>query len=390
MSTRLVGRSRDLQRLLSEGFEVRIEGGMLVVDHVPYVTAEKTVAYGALISELTTDGTATLRPSDHTMHFTGVPHDNDGRQLTKVVNTEEDQLYGTLRSRSYLSSKPQVGYYDDYYAKVTAYVRMISPWTTHIDPAATPNTFAPLARDAEDGVFAYFDSATSRAGTGDLNDRLLGPVAIIGTGGTGSYILDFVAKTPVAEIHLFDADDFLAHNAFRTPGAASIDDLATHPTKVDYLRDRYAAMRRGIHAHAEGLDHTNASAALAPMQFVFISMDAGPAKRDIINALEELGVPFVDCGMAVARQGNALGGIVRVTGSVPGERRHVRQWVTYSDTDEDEYGSNIQIAELNALNAAHAVIWWKKVSGYYVWPDHEMHTTYTLSGNLLTNDEATA
>jgi hypothetical protein len=32
---------------------------------------------------------------------------------------------------------------------------------------------------------------------------------------------------------------------------------------------------------------------------------------------------------------------------------------------EDAYASNIQIAELNALNAALAVIRWKKHLGYY-------------------------
>ncbi|WP_318271316.1 ThiF family adenylyltransferase [Sphingobacterium cellulitidis] len=40
-------------------------------------------------------------------------------------------------------------------------------------------------------------------------------IAIIGLGGTGAYILDMVAKTPVKEIHLFDGDSFDQHNAFR-------------------------------------------------------------------------------------------------------------------------------------------------------------------------------
>jgi tRNA A37 threonylcarbamoyladenosine dehydratase len=47
-------------------------------------------------------------------------------------------------------------------------------------------------------------------------------------GGTGSYILDLVAKTAVMEIHLFDGDDFNQHNAFRAPGAASLEDLEKH------------------------------------------------------------------------------------------------------------------------------------------------------------------
>ena len=44
-------------------------------------------------------------------------------------------------------------------------------------------------------------------------------VAIVGLGGTGSYVLDLVAKTPVRQIHLDDGDMFLQHNAFGSPSA---------------------------------------------------------------------------------------------------------------------------------------------------------------------------
>ena len=67
-------------------------------------------------------------------------------------------------------------------------------------------------------------------------------VAIVGLGGTGSYVLDFVAKTPVQEIHLFDGDEFLTHNAFRAPGAASLEALRRKPKKVDYLAAIYSNM----------------------------------------------------------------------------------------------------------------------------------------------------
>ena len=57
-----------------------------------------------------------------------------------------------------------------------------------------------------------------RAGISDLNAMLRGQkIAIVGLGGTGSYILDLIAKTEVSEIHLIDADEFVNHNAFRAP-----------------------------------------------------------------------------------------------------------------------------------------------------------------------------
>ena len=54
---------------------------------------------------------------------------------------------------------------------------------------------------------------------------------------------------------------------------------------------------------------------------------------------------------------------------------------------ENEYRTNIQIADLNALNAALAVIRWKKMCGFYHDFDHEHHSTYTIDGNLLTNED---
>ncbi|CAN2525454.1 MULTISPECIES: hypothetical protein [Burkholderia] len=49
------------------------------------------------------------------------------------------------------------------------------------------------------------------------------------------------------------------------------------------------------------------------------------------------------------------------------------------------YASNIQVADLNALNAVLAVIKWKKLRGFYRDLDREHHSTYTTDGNLLLN-----
>ena len=72
--------------------------------------------------------------------------------------------------------------------------------------------------DPEDSVFLYEDTASSHALDIVAINAKLKPlrIVIVGLGGTGSYVLDFVAKTPVKEIHLFDGDTFLQHNAFRS------------------------------------------------------------------------------------------------------------------------------------------------------------------------------
>ena len=102
------------------------------------------------------------------------------------------------------------GFYENYYDKVTQYVTLLSGYAQKIEPGATAKTFRPVAAAAEEEtVFKYIDTASTRAEIGAVTAKLatVKKVAIVGLGGTGSYVLDLVAKTPVGEIHLFDGDD---------------------------------------------------------------------------------------------------------------------------------------------------------------------------------------
>ena len=389
MSLLLESPSRDLRRLVDEGYEIRIEENYLVLGHVPFLNASGVVEFGELISELLVSGNETLRPDPHTVYFTGVPHDTQGRPLDKIIAAVLSQvLTPTLTAATYLSSKPQIGYYSDYHAKMTQYAKMIWGWAQAVNPDVTARTYRPVIVDETESVFNYLDSASSRAGITELTGRLArGPVAIIGLGGTGSYLLDLLAKTPVEQIHLWDSDVFSAHNAFRAPGAASVDELNARPLKVDYYSTIYSQMRRGISPHPRRIEEENVSE-LAGMSFVFVCMDAGPSKRVIVEYLIRKGISFIDTGMGVQRQGDALGGVVRVTTSADGRHDHILNRVSFADEQHDEYDRNIQIAELNSLNATMAIIKWKKLMGFYLDHEKELHSTYTVSGNFFANSES--
>jgi hypothetical protein len=241
--------------------------------------------------------------------------------------------------------------------------------------------------DEDGSVFEYLDTASSRAGIGGLSSRLaVGPIAIIGLGGTGSYVLDLVGKTPVKEIHLFDGDRFLQHNAFRSPGAATLAQLKAAPFKVDYLKGIYSAMRRGIVAHPYDIIADNAGE-LNGMSFAFVCIDGGARKKPIVEKLEQAGIPFIDTGLGVELGEDGLVGMVRLTTSTREQRGHFRSKVSLADGDgENLYRHNIQIADLNALNAALAVIKWKKLLRFYQDIDREHDATYVTSGNRLLND----
>lgn len=387
----LVDRSDDLARLIDEEYDIEVRDANLLVHHVPFVNAAGAVEYGILVSELSTNGERTIEPGRHEVWVVGgVPHDHQGNEISIIADKDALDYGGGLVACCRLSGKPGNQMPVNYYEKISNYVRVLGEYARGIDPEATHTNFPVRESSEAESVFRYHDAATSRSGLSAVTGKLgLDKVAIVGLGGTGSYILDQVAKTPVGEIHLYDDDVLYAHNAFRTPGAASLDELQASPLKVEYLASRYEVLRRGLIPRPVKIDEGNVGE-LQQMAFVFVAIDAGPGKRIIIEALEAWELPFVDCGMGLHRQENSLRGTVRVTAATPGRYEHLQDRISYTDVSENEYDWNIQTADLNMLNAVLAVIKWKKMFGYYVDTKDELNSMYALARNQLISGDLPA
>jgi len=391
MSQQPINHSADLKRLRDEGYDVETRSSHLLIKHVPYVNSDKEIKFGMLVSELSLAGDVTIRPSTHVAYFAGdYPCNKDGSEIAKIRHqSQRQELDRDLVVNHSFSSKPPEGY-KDYYHKMTTYVAIISSPAQSLDSNVTARTFPVIESKVEESVFNYIDTASSRTEISLVTRKLeLGAIGIVGLGGTGSYVLDLVAKTPVREIRLFDGDKFSQHNAFRSPGAPSIDDLKKETKKVVYFKDIYSKMHRNIVANDGYIDAANVSQ-LEGLDFLFLCLDCGEAKKLIVEKMEALGIPFVDVGMGVHLIDNALLGILRITTSTVKKRDHVRnkQRISFSDGGgNNEYSRNIQIADLNALNAALAVIKWKKLYGFYKDFENEHFSAYTIDGNMLTNED---
>jgi len=388
-----ISRSADLKKLRDEGYDLEIRSGWLLVKDVPYVNSRKEIKRGILVAKLVLAGDETARPDDHVAYFAGdYPCREDGTEIGKIKHSSGERTLadGVVIQHSFSAKPKPSDFYEDYYAKVTTYVAILSGPAQVIDPTVTAKTFPVVEpeKQKEETPFNYLDTASSRAEINLVTKKLdLRNIAIVGLGGTGSYVLDLVAKTPVKEIHLFDGDAFLQHNAFRSPGAPSIDDLKAKLPKATYFKDLYSKMRRGIVDHAAYVDAGNVEE-LRNMDFVFLCLDNGAAKKLIVEKLESFNLPFVDVGMGVNVTDDALGGILRITTSTPKQRGHLRNRISFGDGEGgNEYDRNIQIADLNALNAALAVIKWKKLFGFYRDLKCEYHSQYTIDGNLLLSED---
>ena len=86
------------------------------------------------------------------------------------------------------------------------------------DPFHIPNTFE------------------ARAGIAPVQDHIRGDrIAIIGLGGTGAFLLDLIAKTPLSGIHLFDSDCVDWDTLMRAPGVPTAEN-SNRFARVRYSR----------------------------------------------------------------------------------------------------------------------------------------------------------
>lgn len=389
MSHKLINHSPDIKKLRNHGYEVEVVGNYLLMHSVPYLNTKKEVVKGTLVSNVSIANNQVTKPNTHVIHFAGeFPCNIDGTIIRQLQHSSRTtNLTDKIVVNHSFSNKPANGY-QNYYDKMVQYANIISAPAKHFDSVLTAQTFKVIEFLDEDSVLNYSDTNSSKAEIDAINQKLSGlKVGIIGLGGTGSYILDFIAKTFVGEIHLFDGDTFLQHNAFRAPGAPSVEQLNDSVLKVDYLYSIYSKMHKHIVTHGLFINESNVGM-LKGLDFVFVCIDKSEIKKLIFRKLEQEGVDFIDTGIGVERVDDSLIGMVRTTTSTKDKREHV--WngcVSFADDENDEYASNIQIAPLNSLNASFAVMKFYKHFGVLNDLEKEHHSTYSINVNQMVSDE---
>ncbi len=390
MSAQLISHSEDLQRLLDEGVVMEVKNNFLIIHRIPYLNSKKEIQYGALVSNLQVSGQSTIKNPEHSVYFAGeLPCRINGTPFTSILaGSKTHVIAGDFEVNHHFSSKPKPHGYTDYYHKMKTYITMITAPAKAVDETVTEKG-QQILQTSDESIFKYMDTNSSKPELGVLSEVFKKQkIGIIGLGGTGSYILDLVSKCPVKEIHIYDGDWFYNNNSFRAPGAASIEDLIVPQRKVDYLKKIYSNMHKGIEAHPVYITSENINE-LINYNFVFISIDKGSVKKAIIQFLEKNKISFIDVGMGVNNNKGALTGLLRVTTGTPGKTNHIwdKGYMSFSEDLENDYDSNIQIAELNSLNAALAVIKWKKLLGYYHDRTGEYNMFYRINANKIQNDD---
>jgi hypothetical protein len=371
----------DIQKMGAEGYEVKLFSNHLYICSVPYLDQSGNVHTDGVL------GTPVENPGDHVVYWSGsYPFAKSEEKLTSLQHQQQDIRLSSESDVVFhfsFSNKPQGGF-QNYFDKMRSYINIICGPAMAVDSTVTPQTYMPLRTFYKDSPFEYDDTCSLRANTMAINAKAKGEVvAIIGLGGTGSYVLDFLAKSYEKEVHLFDADVFCPHNAFRFPGASSFDDVSKQEKKVAILARKYSSMKKNIVAHPYQINQTNMKELIElGVTSVFLCLDCGEVKKPLIPFLQEHEIFCVDTGMSATIEKDELQCSVRTT--VIKKETLFADFISLSDDEvEDVYKSNIQIAEMNALNAILAVVQWKKHLGIYANVQPEETVVYSSDSDCL-------
>ena len=207
----------DLRRLLEKGYAVAFDSNHLVVRDIPYLDSEGELQMGAIVAKLEFIDQVRVTQTDHQVYFAGsVPHGLDGNPIPNLGGGSttialSEACSDVVVQRSFSNKPKDTGRFADFFHKVESYVTIISGPAMEAH-GVTPYTFRFVAEVPTDSVFKFHDTLTTRAEITDLAAKFKDDViAIIGLGGTGAYLLDFMAKTPVREIRAFDLDTYHVH-----------------------------------------------------------------------------------------------------------------------------------------------------------------------------------
>lgn len=383
MLRELANHNDDVRRLLEKGYALGFDSNYLLVRDVPYLNERRELKIGTIVCKMTTVDNVRFEQQDHQILFAGshpcaldgspIPNFGGGPARLALSEVAKDIVV----ERSFSNKPKEIGRFRDHFEKIESYVAQISGPAIELY-GVRPYTFRSIEAEEPNPIFKVRDTLSSLAEITDLAHKFANDdVAVIGLGGTGSYLLDLLVKTPIPRIRGFDADAFYVHNAFRSPGAISTDEFGK--PKAEVYQRRHDGFRHGLTITRKFIDESSGDD-LTGVTFAFVCVDKGSSRKGIFDLLLARRIPFIDVGMGLKRQNGPLTGLARVTHYSNENGKRVRELGLADEADDpnDIYRTNVQIGELNALNACLAVIKFKQLRHFYLETESPFHLLFDI------------
>ena len=365
-----------------QGFKILVDDGIIRAIGVPCLLSKGRVATCTIeksFEPVTGKPTGQIGNAIHAVRI--VPHsdeDHDGNVYGADGKPMERRIGGDGRSWSEISIRKggqdfpedDASVQDLLYRYTKQFVGAV--YAVNSDGRADSTNW--------ESPFNIPDTFEGRIGIGPMQDRIRHQqILIVGLGGTGSYILDLMSKTPVSSIHLLDDDILDWHNFMRAPGAPSVEEIervrSSELNKVDYFEFTYAPFRTGIHSHVNRLtDSYNFANFLSenPIDIAFVSIHQlpdsdSPRQDEVYSELSDAKIPFIDSGISLTLNNeHEVEGSITTSSYLAGSNNW-QNAIPNAKLCGDHIGyPNIQLPEVNALAASLAVMEWRRLTQQYL------------------------
>ena len=308
--------------------------------------------------------------ASHTANIRGL---SDGRLYNSFGNEFTKGVIGRTDSSLVLSIKLKGREYEDAWEALNNYVRQI--YALFLDRSASsddlpprPYTFDVLGDHHPEAVEWRSLVAQER-------------VAIIGLGGVGAWIADFVIKADPREIRAWDYDCIEPKNILRMPGGLD-PRVWIGRAKADWLQETYSLIHTNVHGHNVKILLGNVHEVIEGTTFAFVAVDDADDRMLVCDALANARIPFVVAGLSLKRKEKRVKVAMRIVtahGGMSSWRAAIPQ---VGQAGQDDYGS-LDLPDVYAMAAGWAVQAWRKVRGQFWQEKREECLDYGVSDQSL-------
>ena len=286
----------------------------------------------------------------HTANIRGLSngrlYDRSGKELTAGV-------IGRSHSSLVLSIKLRERDYEDAWEALNNYVKQIYALflggsVSAKEAAPRPYTFDVLGDQLPEAV----------AWRGLLAQEC---VAIVGLGGVGAWIADFVVKADPRQVDGWDYDCIESKNILRMPGGLDPNVWIGRP-KAEWFQETYSLIHTRVHGHNVKVLRDRVQEVIERTTFAFVAVDDADDRIMVCDALANAGIPFVAVGLSPVRKDKRVKVSMRIVTAHVGVSSWREAIPQVGQAGQDDYGS-LDLPDVYSMAAGWAIQSWRKMRG---------------------------
>ena len=308
----------------------------------------------------------------HTANIRGLSdgrlYDRSGNELTNGV------IARVSHSSLVLSIKLKGREYENAWEALNNYVKQI--YALFLGPSALsraetaprPYTFDILGDQLQDAVEWRSLVAQER-------------VTIVGLGGVGAWIADFVVKADPLEVHGWDYDCIEPKNILRMPGGLDPNSWIGRP-KADWFHETYSRIHTNVHGHNVRVLAENVQEVIGETTFAFVAVDGADDRMMVCDTLANARIPFVVVGLSPVRKDKRVKVSMRIVSAHVGASSWRAAIPQVGQAGQDDYGS-LDLPDVYSMVAGWAIQSWRKMRGQFWQEKREECLVYSASDQSL-------